>query len=277
MGGMLTLMPLASADSKHVHTFHQSWLQTFMTCPEQGRLIYRKELPRDATDASARGHAVHAGIEAVLNDCVQPDEALSIAFKAFREEAKLPAFRYVKHKRESTVLGHIEGSFASWWDYVYPTLGAAMWIEKRFKFPFYEDDERVIYLSGTADYAERGRIDDWKTTTNKDKYSESFGGDGWEQKRWSIQASAYCAAYFDQYGYLPTFRFVALDVQGREPQLLEVERSGGQILFFREQCVTVAQQLERGNDHRYVINDQHALCSPRWCLNWANCKGKYLG
>lgn len=271
------MMPLASGDAKHVHSFHQSWLSNFLTCNEMGRLIYRKEYPADETEAAARGTAVHAGIEAVLNDCVQPDEALSIAFKTYREEAEHPAFRYVKHKKESTVLNHIEGGFASWWDYVYPTLGPSVWVEQRFKFLFHEDDERVIYLSGTADYAERGRVDDWKVTTNKDKYSGAFGGDGWEQKRWSVQATTYCEAYRQAFGTLPKFRFVALDVAGRKPQLLEVERSAGQISFFREQCVSIARQLERGNSHVYPLNDQHALCSEKWCRNWPNCKGAYVG
>lgn len=276
MGG-LTLLPLAGASAKQVHVFHQSWLNSFLTCPEMGRKQARKELAYAPTDATAKGHAVHGAIESVLTDLTQPDEAVSIAFKLFREEAAQPGFRYVKVKTENTCLSHIEGAFQSWWDYVYPKLGAALWVERRFHFPIYEDDERIIYLAGTADYAERGRIDDWKVTQNKDKYSESFGGDGWEQKRWSLQASAYSLAYFDQYGYIPEFRYVALDVYGREPQLLSFTRSGEQLDFFVDQCVTIAQQLERGNDYRYVLNDQHALCSAKWCPNWDNCKGAYLG
>lgn len=273
---LLTLRPLASQESRYVHVFHQSSLNTFLTCPELGRKTFRNDMPRDETEAAAKGTAVHAAIESVLTDLVLPDEALSLAFKTFRDIAEHGNFRYVKVKTESTCLNHIEGAFASWWDYVYPQLRSALWIEERFTFPFYEDDERVIYLRGTADYAERLRIDDWKVTQNKDKYSESFGGDGWEQKRWSIQATTYCAAYYNAFNAIPEFRYVALDVHGREPQLLTVERNLGHFDFLADQCVTIAQQLERGNDYRYALNDQHALCSAKWCQNWYECKGRFL-
>lgn len=265
-------------DGRVEHVFHQSWLNTFFTCPEQARLVMTGDYPPDDTDASAKGTAVHAAIEAVLQDLILPDEAISLAFKTYRELAAEPHFRYVKVKRESTVLSHIEGAFASWWDYVYPDLKATLWIEHPFKFLVYEDDERLIYWAGTVDYAETGRIDDWKVSQNKDKFGLQFGQDGWEQRRWAIQPTVYCDAYSQEFcTVLPEFRFVNLDVQGREPQFLPVTRERWQVDFLVDQCVNVATFVERmGTAVVWPTNDQHALCSEKWCLQWPECKGRYV-
>lgn len=269
------------AEGRLIHVFHQSWLNTFFTCPEQARLVSRGDYPPDDTDASAKGTSVHAAIEGVLRDLILPDEAISLAFKTYREIAAQPHFRYVKSMREATVLSHIEGAFASWWDYVYPDLKATVWIEQPFKFLVYEDDDRVIYWAGTVDYAEQGRIDDWKVSLNKDKFGTKFGQDGWEQKRWAIQPTVYCAAYHYEFGScgepLPEFRFVNLDVRGREPQLLPITRTQADVDFLALQCFHVAEFIERqGVDHPWPLNDQHALCSPKWCLNWPGCKGAFV-
>lgn len=264
-------------DGRIEHVFHQSWLGTYFTCPEQARAKLAHELPPDLSEASAKGHAVHAAIEAVLRDCVQPDEALSLAFKTFREESAEPHFRWVKVKTENTCLSHIEGYFASWWDYVYPTLGASVWIEHEFRHLFHEDDERVIYFGGTADYAEFGRIYDWKTTMNKDKYGTRFGQDGWEQKRWAIQPTFYSAAYYREFLTIPEFVFVALDNQGREPQLLPMTRSLGELQFLVRQSLEVARFIETaGTNGPWPLRDQHVLCSPKWCMKWDDCKGGYV-
>lgn len=264
-------------DGRVEHVFHQSWLYTFFTCPEQARLVLNKTYGVDETEAAAKGTAVHAAIQAVIMDLALPDEAVSIAFKTFRDIAAVPEFRYVKTKTENTCLSHIEGAFASWWDYVYPDLKATLWVEHDFKFIAYEDDTRVIYWAGCVDYAETGRVVDWKVSSNKDKYGTKFGQDGWEQKRWAIQPTVYCGAYNQAFGSIPDFEFVNLDVNGREPQVLPIDRSHGQIEFLTDQTVHVAEFIEtHGTERPWPLNDQHALCSEKWCMNWRNCKGRYV-
>lgn len=232
--------------------------------------------PRDETEAAAKGTAVHAAIEAVINDNVGPDEALPIAFDTFREIAAKPEFRWVKVKTEKTALEHIEGGFFSWYDHVFPELQSTVWVEHPFKFLLDEGQgfESNVWLAGTIDYYERGRVKDWKLTQNTDKY----GRDSWQLKRWSLQATVYAAAVMDAFDYAEVeFEFVALNPMGHRPQLVPMTRTQSDVNFLRHQLRSVARFIDtHGTDSPWPLSDQHALCSPKWCLNWDQCKGLYV-
>lgn len=256
------------------YVFHQSWLSTFYTCPEQARLEMTGQYPRDETEAAAKGTAVHAAIEAVLMRNVGPDEALPIAFATFRDIAAKPEFRWVKVKTEKTALEHIEGGFFSWYDHVLPELGSTVWVEQPFRHLLYEGPDFSVYIAGTIDYYERGKVKDWKLTQNTDKY----GRDSWQLKRWSLQATTYGTAIMTEFGYDEVeFEFVALNPMGHRPQVVPMTRNREHSAFLRAQLISVAEFIERnGTDKPWPLSDQHALCSPKWCLNWDNCKGLYV-
>jgi hypothetical protein len=261
---------------KHEHTIHQSWLNEFLLCPERARLGSAHEYPREEDDATARGTAVHASIEAVLIDCLDFNSALQAGVDTFETLAAEPGFAWKKVKTKKTALEHVQGGFTSWYRHVLPTLGSTVWCEERFDFVLHEDDQRVIRIAGTVDYAEQYGLADWKLTANTDKYGKR---DGWQQKRWAVQPTFYAAAAYEA-GLFPRseavpFAFWALSPMGRKPQLLRADRTWEHVQWLKQQLVFAAVTIE-ADLPVWPVNDQHALCSELWCPAWHDCKGKHF-
>jgi hypothetical protein len=265
-------------DGRWEHSFRQSWYGTYLECPEQSRLIHEGTYPYDQTEAAASGTAVHTAIEAVLTDCADYASALQGGLDTFCRISQEEGFRWVKVKTERTALQHVEGGFSSWYRDVYPTLGACVWVEHQFEFVLHEDAERVIMLTGTVDYAEQpSGLSDWKLTGNADKY----GRDGWKLTRAAPQPTFYAAAAYDAGLFaldeVVPFRFVALSPQGYRPQVLPADRTWGHVQFLKRQLMDLAEEIEhRPAGVAWHRRDQSPLCSPKWCLNWGDCKGKHV-
>lgn len=259
-----------------VHTFHQSWLNEFFTCPERARLQLAGEYPSDVSDSSAKGTALHAGIQWVMNGWGNFGVAESVALNKFEELSELEHFRWVKVKSLETARIHISKSFKLWYDCVYPQLGRPVWVEHPFEFKAYEDDERIIYLKGHVDFMDDYPcLYDWKFSANDEKYTTK----GWELARWSLQSTVYSwaavqAGHYESVDDIP-FVFVNIGPYARAPQYLETFRNLENFGFLQLQLQRVAEQVEANMAH-WPLNDQHALCSPKWCMNWDQCKGKFL-
>lgn len=274
--GSLVLSWKESWESMIEHTFSQSWLNEFFTCPERARLQRAGEYPLDDSDASAKGTALHTGIQTVLNGWGPYAVAEKAALETFHEIADQPHFRWVKVKTRETACDHIRKSFALWYDQVYPQLGQPLWVEHPFEFVAYQDDERVIKLRGTVDFMdEYPCLYDWKFSANDEKY----GAHGWELARWSLQSTVYTwaavqAGHFESIEDIP-FIFVNIGPYSREPQYLETTRNLENFGFLQQQLIHIAELIE-ADVPRWPLSDQHALCSPKWCLMWDKCKGKFL-
>lgn len=248
-----------------------------MTCPERARHALLETYPRDETDANAKGTACHRGVEHMLGGGSLP-EAIDLAIAEFDAISSEPNFRWVKLKTRDTVQTHIQHALRIWDRSVLPQLGMPVWTEHGFKFLAYEDEERTIFLKGTVDFMDDSpELFDWKFTTNEEKYDRY----GWEHKRWSIQATVYSwAAMLDGYysaDEVVPFTFAAITPYRESPIYCEVPRNIQHFGFLQQQLLSVAQYIERlGVDVPWPVRDQHALCSPYWCQNWHNCKGKYV-
>lgn len=264
-------------DGRWFHSFRQSWVNTWLTCPEQARHVLHGTYPVDESEAAAKGTAVHAGIERHLTTMAPLSDCLDVAVTTFREIAAGEHFRWVKVKTEATALKHIAGGLNSWWRFVRPSLGATIWCEHSFRFILCEDEARVIEIAGTVDYADVAGLSDWKLSGNADKY----GRDSWKLKRWAVQptfyvAAAYEAELFPHDGEVP-FTFVALDQQGGRPQLAPANRTPQHIHWLKVQLRSIARQIERQVDEQpWPLNDQHPLCSADWCLVYDTCKGSHF-
>lgn len=261
---------------KFEHTFRQSWLGTYFECPEQARLVLRGEYPPDQSEAALKGTAMHAGIEHVLRDGGNYQTGLTRALDTFEEGTLDSNLRWVQTLRAETCLRHVTNGFRLWYEGHYPTLGAAIWVEEGFKFLFHEDDRRRIFLSGTVDYAEATGLQDWKLTGNADKY----GKDAWKLRRFGIQPTVYATAAYELGLFPPDqpirFNFVAMPTTGSRIQVVDCYRSQQDVAWLKAQCVSIARHIEGGTEDLWPLRDQSALCSPKWCTAWSNCKGKYI-
>lgn len=231
------------------------------------------EYPPDNTEAAAKGHAVHAAIASVLKDGADYLSALDYAHEHFFEAAdNSPNFRWVKIQTGTTAFDHITRAFTAWYERVLPLLGTPKHIEHKRESVVYTDAERTITLVGTPDYVDDvWGIVDWKVSDNRDKYGKR---DGYKLKRYAVQPTAYTLLEYLRAQRILPFHYVRLDPVNGETQWLEVERGHADWNFFVTQLVSVAKLVE-ADLPAWPLNDQHGLCSEKWCLNWYNCKGKF--
>jgi hypothetical protein len=117
------------------------------------------------------------------------------------------------------------------------------------------------------------KIKDWKSSS-RGPYQP------WEYKRWALQPTVYSWALAQADGYSsckPEFEYVVMfSPTKRAPegvQRFSVERGPEHYEWLKTKCTDIAQLIEVGLDS-WPKNDNHALCSEKWCPAWDNCKGK---
>ena len=255
-----------------VYTFHQSWLNTYMNCPEQARL----DTHAGHTDATAIGTALHWAAEGVLRHGWGLAEARRQAVLMFTDLVNEDAgVRFVQVKTPDTAIAYLSSCVDAWWHDVYPCLGAPVAIEHEFSVWLDDYDGIEVRLGGTIDYVDdNGIIWDWKTAGDADKY----GRKAWEHKRWSIQPTVYTYAWHHLTDEYAPFVFAAcLKGPQRKPaQFVTVERAEGHWEWLRKQIRTIIDQAHASPDGPWPLRDQHVLCSPKWCPVWDQCKGKHV-
>ena len=258
-----------------VYVFRQSQLNTLLTCLEQGRLDQIHKIHQE-TDATAIGTSVHAGIEHVLRGCYDLTEATQVAVAKFDELSALPHYQAVQVKKAATAKEYIAKAMVGWWESVYPHLGAAQMIEQDFKLLVDTRDGIELWISGTIDFVDTESIWDWKTAGDERKYKSTFGGDGWKLKRWAVQPTVYSWAVHELTGRILPFRFAAVTKGTTTWQFVEVERTQADWAWLTEQMWGLVEFFEKmGTDVPWPKNDQHALCSEKWCPFWGDCKGRH--
>lgn len=270
-------------DGRWHHRFGASWLKTTDLCLERARLEGHHLMPRVESDAANVGTAVHAVIETNLDLWVDGDAlSWSDSIELFNHEFSTlmldPDFQFIKYtERSARTFG--ERCTGAFYEHVLPTLPQQGRNETKFVLPFVEDDDRVIELSGAIDRIDE-IIRDWKTNGSR-KYEE------WEYKRWGLQPTVYTWAALalglvdfpvvnagDVDGPIDgpiPFEYVVMSASG--VQRFTVYRGKPEWDFLKAKCVRIAKLIEAELDE-WPLQDNHALCSPRWCPAWSACKGK---
>lgn len=263
---------------RHIY-FRQSWINTYQICPERAR-NEPTEYTDDTNEAAALGTAWHKGIETALSgNATKPSH---VAEAAIEELARLePLFDYMDLSPSQS---------RDWLRIWAPTLHKC----EEFR-DVYDNESRlveqpfdividgrnhgyeVLHLVGTIDAVHVPRyIVDWKTASRRYQ--------AWERQRWAIQPTVYAEAASELgwvAGHPIEFRFVVWERNKSNPgpHVVKVFRGPEHTAHLTDTLWRVydsAQAMSDAGLTRWPTNDQHALCSPKWCPVWANCKGAFI-
>jgi hypothetical protein len=129
-------------------------------------------------------------------------------------------------------------------------------------------------LAGTADVLDTysHRLVDWKTTSRR--YER------WEKQRWAPQPTIYTYAaaelgLLDRHGSGYQFDYRVFNHKNNELQEVTVWRDQGQWSWMVQQVSHMVDMIE-SDMPRWPLRDDHALCGPKWCPIWDQCKGMYV-
>jgi len=264
-------------ETKRVYV-RQSWLGDSMLCQERGRRMMVSPEFRTTNDSAAMGTAVHAGIEAVMRGVIDPKDAHHVSVK------KLDQLRdegiKVTNTDPSTWEDLVRSMTNAWVSGIYPEVPLGGVSERKFEYNSgavvggYE-----LWFEGTMDYSHESGLWDWKTAARK--YSLL------EKQTQSIQASVYAGhalseGMVDEDGTVSfTFGVMIRTMKG-ESQLVRIKRNSAHVMWVTEQAKTLvgsalALRSQDGSWNRsWLKNDQHFLCSDRWCPWWSVCKGVFI-
>jgi hypothetical protein len=266
----------------------QSWLNDVLICPERARLAVRLPEWRQGSDATHIGTAVHKGIEHYLGGGTVK-EGYTVADTELtrlmdEEPYKINSTNGPAHMREYVQKlmetferdimrevvpgGQVEAKFGvKLFDI--PTIDM-------FGMPSTDPQTKPteVWLGGTMDYVDpNGLVWDWKTAGRK--YSQR------EKQLQSIQATAYSYASVEM-GWAPGYpvRFnygVMTRANTSVGQIVPIIRTASHIDWFKHQVDSIVQPFVKlGLETPWMTNDQHFLCSEKWCTYWSICKGSRI-
>lgn len=251
----------------------QSWLNDVMICPERSRLAITLPEWRQGSDATHIGTAVHKGIEHMLTG-ESFVEGLGAAKSELErlisdEPFKINSTNGVEHMRE-----YVESLLVAFDNDIRSHVEIGGRIEANFGVPLFEHDDYTVMLGGTMDYVEpNGTIWDWKTAGRK--YSQG------EKQRQSIQGSAYAIASVKlgwNADFPVTFKYgVVTRTSKPVGQIVPIIRTQSHVDWFNHQVQSIVKPfIKIGLETPWPANDQHGLCSEKWCPYWSICKGATL-
>lgn len=260
----------------------QSWLNDIMICPERARLGVTLPDWRIGSDATHIGTSVHAGIEHFLtND--DAHGAFGIAMQELDKLIETEPFRINSTSGVDDMRRYVDVLMNTFFDDIAPSVVLGGVCEQKFGVKLYDlpvdeslpfDAQPAVWLGGTIDYIDpNGVIWDWKTAARK--YSQG------EKQKQAIQASAYALACVEN-GWSPEYpvRFnygVMTRTSKSAGQIVPVVRTRQHIDWFKRQVNGVVQSCTTlGFDTPWLANDQHGLCSEKWCPYWSICKGSQV-
>jgi hypothetical protein len=279
-------------DNKRI-LMRQSWLNEFTTDAERARLsMLHPELNRD-TDAASLGTGVHAAIEAYLLGILPMQNMVEYARHVAAETITDGTITWVDLNPELYV-DHAGFLTQAWINDISGWVPLGGQTEVKFEIDTgrtvgdSDGDEWALWFEGTIDYippdVQTHGVIDWKTSGRN--YQQ------WEKQRWALQPSIYTYAcvneILDDVKYPLDFHYgVMLRADRRENGATIAAQGKGQRVTIRRfeshgewaitQALTAAEFVLNYGVHKpWPRNDQHALCSPKWCDFWDRCKGSLV-
>jgi len=261
----------------------QSWLGDALMCPERARLTALHPETRKENDSAMMGTAVHAGIEAVLRGEIVPADIAEFSVNAFRTREK----ELIADSKQINITNtdpknwnkHIGSMADAWARDIMPFVPEGGESEYKFETKVAKVDNELfeyeLWFEGTMDYFHHQGIWDWKTAARK--YYQA------EKQTQNVQSAVYAesAHVMGLIDYPVTFNFGVMIRNGSSTgQVVPVTRTAGHGQWIIDQTIALVNNLltvqAKMPSSRWIINDQHFLCSQRWCPVWSMCKGSYI-
>jgi hypothetical protein len=278
-------------DEQGLH-LRQSDINEWLNCPERfRRSIVESESEQPIShesDAALVGTVIHAAIEyEFLNgpqDRSKLDEIALHMYAKMCEEFRnneTISFNEASYggkdsKAYEDIVGLVEKWFSSDIRHKYLKHDNVL-VEWSFDVPLCRINGVEIFLTGTSDLViPNVAVIDWKTAGRE--YQR------WEKQRWAVQPSVYtyAAHYENLFDHQPIAFTFHVFTRGRAGDVQNVECWRGQEHWewLRNQIGPLVTQLIDARDRGWVgawqMNDQHALCSDKWCPYWSSCKGAHM-
>lgn len=256
----------------------QSWLGDALICPQRAR--YGLALPsmRRGSDATAIGTGIHAGIEGYLTGQYSDPETFLGNIRAnVHAELEKDIKRTDISADPDKMNRCVDAMAEAWWDTIRPSVPLGGMVEHKFSCPtgMVASNGMAIWFEGTMDYvAPDGVIWDWKTS------SRTYYGK--EKQSQAHQPTVYIASS-RQLGLIPdtdepsVFRFgVMVRQETPKAQIVSVTRGPEQVAWLHRQTLSVVNaSVASWGSQDWMMNDQHNLCSAKWCDYWHLCKGAH--
>lgn len=255
----------------------QSWLGDYLLCPQRAKYALSMPTLRRGSDATAIGTGLHAVIEQTLRGDVRDMDHMITNARAFvNKELDKDIKRTEISSDPDKMMRCVDSMAEAWWTDIRPYVPENGLTEYSFKVPLDVNAKNglEIWLEGTMDYvAPDGSIWDWKTASRA-YYAR-------EKQTQSHQATCYVTAA-RTLGIVPKddpvpFRF---GVMVRQPtpkaQIITTVRTSDQSDWLKRQVKSVVDTaLDGWGNADWMMNDQHNLCSSKWCDYWHLCKGAH--
>jgi hypothetical protein len=259
-------------DGRWHHTWHQSDLKTLDMGPERAHLMWSGAVQDVEGDAAVLGTACHNAVEQLIKPLypgatpVHGDESHFELHEAFGHHLDdlVPTITHwnsYKSKADLFKLGTIK--LDSWYEQVYPLLHPID-VEVGFDQVLFEDDERVVRMTGRIDLIDDGLgLVDWKFP------KRDYTREKWQYERWDPQSTTYCWAT----GRTEMTFYVMYGAQG-EVSSMTIERGPQDFEFLRRKVEAASRLVEQSGLKVWPLNDAGWWCSEKWAPCWSVCKGK---
>lgn len=283
-------------------TLHQSDIKHFLTCPDQFRVVNgilpggdfdKQEDLRVETDAATVGTVFHAVIE---QDITVGFATVSDAERWGKQYMGDLVFDYItdniEYRTESfgddptKSLAALCQLIDRWWRSDRRTRLKNLYglghikLEHSFDVPFITNRTgryTEVRLAGTIDVVNDhdNMLEDHKSSSSDHNYKR------WEKQRWDVQSTVYTYAAAEEklilpheHGYLFEFSVYTYK-NGSNPLHIPVWRNTGQWGWLTQVVTNMVGMIE-SDLVAWPLRDDHALCGPKWCPLWSQCKGTFV-
>lgn len=274
---------IANTDGKTVLTISQSWLSTYMDCPEAARHVLLQTYPEHDAPEALFGTHLHAACDLHIRKAGDPEVYLREAFKGF--VLPPPNAKGAPHKWDTsrgkatwTMTDLALDCFDVWLDLFWEN-GAS--VSKRgpgkpeftFERLIYDSPTLAISLRGQVDYHLEGGLEVWDWKNSARKWEQ------WEVDRYDIQSTSYGIGLHGlELPGVISFNFGVTNPDNfSKSKVVTVTRDQRHVdTLLEDTIIPLAKLIQRQPlAEKWPALSASWKCSPKWCDAFQDCRGRH--